>query len=363
MVQEKIILLIMVAFPFGVLTKMILGWHALDIMLVLLLMVGFSFPKWARGLAIVSGFSLLASGNLSGGLYWLRLISVLNLAGVVRNLVKEKCLKREMIIESLLIVGMIILALGIAQYLIWPDLRGLKGLGWDDHYYRLVGTFLDPGFTGILMVLALLLAFIKKRYVWAIVLLIGLALTYSRASYLALGAGMGYLFLVGKQRAWAVMFVVLLLVMIPILPRPGGEGVKLTRTASIAQRGENYSEAWQIIKTSPLLGVGFNNVCAAKEAMGVSAGVNSCGGLDNSFLFVWATMGILGLLIYLGMGFRVWQGSGVLVRVSIIAVLIHSMFHNTLFYLWVMVWMAILIGREKVGTRPTKLRLTFSRLF
>ena len=274
----------------------------------------------------------------------MRLISVLNLVGVVRNLVKGKCLKREVIIESLLIVGMIILALGVAQYLIWPDLRGLKGLGWDDHYYRLVGTFLDPGFTGILMVLALLAAFVKKKYVWVAVLLIGLALTYSRASYLALGAGMGYLFLVGKQRAWAVMFVVLLLVMIPILPRPGGEGVKLTRTASIAQRGKNYGVAWQIIKTSPLLGVGFNNVCAAKEILEMSVGVNSCSGLDNSFLFVWATMGILGLIIYLAMGWEVWTGSGVLVRASIIAVLTHSMFHNTLFYLWVMVWMAILVG-------------------
>ena len=230
------------------------------------------------------------------------------------------------------------------QYLIWPDLRAIKAWGWDDHYYRLVGTFLDPGFTGIIIVLAILMAFVKKRYVWAVALLVGLALTYSRASYLALGAGMGYLFFVGKQRIWAVGFMIVLISMIPILPRPGGEGVKLTRTASIAQRVENYSEAWQIIKTSPLLGVGFNNLCVAKEALGMSVGVNSCGGLDNSLMFVWATMGILGLIIYLGMGFRVWQGSGLLVRASMIAVLTHSMFHNTLFYLWVVVWMAVLIG-------------------
>lgn len=357
MSKEKIVLLVLAVYPFGVLPKLVLGFNVMDALLIFLMIFGFALPKKSWGLLVVAGYSLFFGWALgvpysaASALYLVRLVGVINLLGVVRLLVKEKKIESDLLISSLLVAGVVVLMMGLLQYLVWPDLRALKIWGWDDHYYRLVGTFLDPGFTGIIIVLALFLALVRKKYVMALAFLVGLGLTYSRASYLAFGAGMGYLFLVSKKKVWVLGFTALLAIMIPILPRPGGEGVKLTRTASITQRSENYKEAWQIIKTSPLLGVGFNNICAFKNAKALSVGVNSCAGLDNSLLFIWATTGVLGLIVFLGMGWEIWRMSSVLVRVSLVAVLTHSMFHNTLFYLWVMVWLVILTSVNSRGSR------------
>ena len=38
--------------------------------------------------------------------------------------------------------------LGLLQYLFFPDLRFLKTIGYDDHYFRLTFPFLDPNYTG-----------------------------------------------------------------------------------------------------------------------------------------------------------------------------------------------------------------------
>ena len=41
----------------------------------------------------------------------------------------------------------------VFNYFIFPDVRSLAVDQWDPHYYRLVGSLLDPGFTGIILVL------------------------------------------------------------------------------------------------------------------------------------------------------------------------------------------------------------------
>src|SRR3990170_4029419 len=59
--------------------------------------------------------------------------------------------------EALLLSGLALTVFGLAQYLLVPDLTQLKWLGWDDHFYRLVGTLLDPGFTGVMIILTVFL--------------------------------------------------------------------------------------------------------------------------------------------------------------------------------------------------------------
>ena len=41
--------------------------------------------------------------------------------------------------------------LGILQYIFFPDLRFLKLIGYDDHYFRLTFPFLDPNYTGAIL--------------------------------------------------------------------------------------------------------------------------------------------------------------------------------------------------------------------
>ncbi len=87
--------------------------------------------------------------------------------------------------------------LGFMQYLLIPDTSALKYLGWDDHYYRLIGTWLDPAFTGLAFVFGIIYSsFLFSRKItihsqktivgFIAFLFIALIFTYSRSNYLAL---------------------------------------------------------------------------------------------------------------------------------------------------------------------------------
>ena len=88
--------------------------------------------------------------------------------------------------------------------------------GWDDHLYRLIGTFLDPGFTAIILVFGFLtsLAYylkpaapkggFKNKYflLISIFLFVSILFTYSRAGYIALIVGMGIYY---RKQLWLIV--------------------------------------------------------------------------------------------------------------------------------------------------------------
>jgi O-antigen ligase len=248
---------------------------------------------------------------------------------------------------------------GWVQYLIFPDLTRMKYFGWDDHFYRLTGTILDPNFFGILMVMGLGLEFSNFQFSIFKILkklfyLVTLAFTYSRASYLAwlvllFGWGINKIFAEPIKGGFLKLFKILLrslktytvyfwlavsAIIFVLLPRPEGEGGDLTRTASISGRLQSYHQTWEIIKENPLFGVGFNNYrLARKDKSRIVPTNHAAGGSDNSFLFVWATTGILGLGVFIWLIFslRPWW--------LILPVVVHSFFNNTLFFPWVLIYL------------------------
>lgn len=276
----------------------------------------------------------------------------------------------------LLISGLISAVFGLLQYIFFPDVRALTALGWDPHYYRVVGTFLDPGFSGMIYVLSLIFlvsqaansstseecfahhprCFLSGSF---IILYAALALTYSRASYLAFLIGMGMIAYFKKSWRFFAFITLLLAMTILILPQPGGEGVKLERTSTIRARIEDWQHAIQIIKDHPLIGVGFNFYRFSQRDYGFleedwqesHAGAGS----SSSFLFVFATTGVFGFLAYLLTWVSLisclkqkWLASPVAIREvalsSSIALLVHSFFNHSLFYPWIMLWMWIILG-------------------
>ncbi len=104
--------------------------------------------------------------------------------------------------------------LGLSQYFFFPDTRFLENLGWDDHYFRLIGTWFDPAFTALALVFGLIYGFFFFRrerapfsffssrhftffhfrtslstifvYTYFSFLSLALVFTYSRSSFLAL---------------------------------------------------------------------------------------------------------------------------------------------------------------------------------
>jgi len=222
--------------------------------------------------------------------------------------------------------------LGLLQYLFIPDIRFLASLNWDDHYYRLISTVFDPNFLGLIFVLGLIL--FNLKILPSLILLIALLLTYSRSSYLALIVVGFYLALIKKQLKIFIFAFFALIFALYLLPRPGGEGVKLERWFSVESRLANYREGFGLWQKSPVFGLGFNTLRYFRNDP-IS---HAAAGLDSSLLFVLTTTGVIGLLAYLNLLKSFWSSS-LLVKLSLVAILVHSLFQNSLFYPLIMIWL------------------------
>ena len=72
-------------------------------------------------------------------LYFLRLLFYYSLFLFIPTLSR---LRKESVTKAMMVTGFGIVLLGYVQLLVYPDMRNLIYLGWDDHYYRMVSTFL-----------------------------------------------------------------------------------------------------------------------------------------------------------------------------------------------------------------------------
>ena len=368
--QDKaLVFLFLVLFPFGQLLK--INLYGLKILLVDVVAISCLVRVFCGqykktkihssfgGFLILSIFSLFVSTQflsfgtiLRGSFYLVRLVSYFALYLVSKKAVSEKSYKKNQL-NSLLAVLAYVALFGWVQYLVIPDLTFLKHFGWDDHLFRLTSTFLDPGFTSIFLVFGFFISFLNKskNYLWiSIFFLATLALTFSRAGYLALLAGLVTFGFLQKNIKTPFLFGLLFTIMVLLLPRPAGEGVNLARTYSISARTTNYRETLQIFKKFPVFGVGFNNICEYKQKMfGVSKFSNSCSGADSSLLLVLSTTGALGLISFLDLAKNTWNTleEGVyadIFRVCFVALFAHSFFVNSIFYPFVLGFMAILLS-------------------
>lgn len=365
----------LVVFPFGQLLRFNFEFYGLKVILQPLdLVAGLSIPfffkyvrpaifRYISAFSFIAFFSLIFSLSLFefkdvlvGSLYFLRFFAYTSFFLLSYNL--RKAGQKSKIFNSLILVGFFVAIFGWIQYIFYPDLRVLSVWEWDDHLFRLVGTFLDPAFTSIILVFTLLLYLIKvanrvnfRSFLLLTFLLITLALTYSRAGYLAFVVGLFTLATIKKNFKRFLVLIAAFLIFLIFLPRQTGEGVKLERTASIYARLADYMNVLEVAKASPLFGVGFNNLCLARQEFLREVNIEShaCAGSDSSLLFVFATTGIVGLLAFLKIFGEVMRsvtgddfGVG-LISVST-SVLAHSFFSNTLFYPWVMGYLAILLS-------------------
>jgi hypothetical protein len=256
------------------------------------------------------------------------------------------------LLRGLYITGSAFSVIGLLQYVLYPNLRNLWYLGWDPHYYRLFGTFLDPNFAGLFILLTFLLGcvrpvFGKWRWVAQGINLVALYLTYSRGSYVAiLVAGLVW---IAVSKRWNILWYLMAAVaLIILIPRPGGDTLRLLRVDSTVSRVNNWQDTLQLIQRSPIVGHGFNTLRFI-ERKGILQRPGdplsrAAAGVDNSFLFLLATTGVIGLGIYCWL---LWKGRG-MTRAShaaiLAAIVVHSQFINSLFYPWIMLWIWIYLG-------------------
>lgn len=285
-------------------------------------------------------------------LYLIRFLMYFSLYPSIVYLIKSKALTKEKIIDLLIISGFLLSVFGWLQYFLYPDLRNLYYLGWDPHYKRIFSTLLDPNYLGLFLVMTFILHLRKKSSVasWCLrgFVLLTLLFTYSRSSYLALIVALfGYAWL---KRKFVVFLVIILffIFIIPLLPRPPGESVRLERMFSVTERIRNLREGLNLFSRYPLLGVGFNTIRFAKSDFGVVQDnlieSHSGAGFDNSFIFIAVATGIIGLISYLMLLGSVYRKLEVAGKVIFLAVITHSLFVNSLFLPWIMIWWWIIAG-------------------
>lgn len=242
--------------------------------------------------------------------------------------------------QPLLISLGIFIALSLTQYLIFPDMRFLKNLGFDDHYFRLIGPFYDPNFTGAVLAGLAMYFIAKNKLLYSIPFIALLAPTTSRASYLVFAIALIYL-LVTKKKIKLLFLLMFLGATIYLIPKPFGEGVNLLRTFSIFSRIESWQQGIALFIQRPVLGWGFNTL---READG------SRFQIDNSFIYLLATTGMIGLTSFVNLLSSLLKNTrDTGIKMLIVSLLLHSLFNNSLFYIWIMalLWVAAGLGQQK----------------
>jgi len=336
------------------------------------------FPKATKEIALfvfiafISLFwgsrELLPNQIVISGLYLFRWVVYALLYIVAFNIIRNTKIKPRTIYSLLILITAVIAILGLIQYIIYPDLGNLSYLGWDPHLHRIFIPFFDPIFTGAILVLGLIVLawnnLEQKKLTWwnalaGILVYIAFALTYSRAAY--------FMFLVALiatayLRKSLILFLIGILVFtgtLLILPERS-YGNKLGREETLKARIENWSHAVKIIMKNPILGVGFNSYRYVQQKEGYFGEdweKNHAGaGVDNSFLFILATTGIVGLVFYLRplliIG-RMFKTSPILAA-SLVSLIFYSLTTNGLFYSWIMEWVWIILAVSAVKSKENK---------
>lgn len=270
----------------------------------------------------------------------------------------------------MIISGSFVVIAGYIQYFLYPSLRNLYYLGWDEHLYRMFSTFLDPNFAGAFFVLLFIfmvdqLFLFKKRnkytyilFIMTVLTLFAIFLTYSRTAILMLVVGTITFLILRKKTRW-VIAVIVVIAFFTFLSQSflKSEGTNLLRITSSIARIESSKNAVAIFRDHPVLGVGFNSYRYAQKRYGFSQPsryIDHTGaGTDNSFLFVLATTGIVGFLLYLFIWKKImmmeieFKSYSQVLFSSVFALFVGSFFINLLFYPFIMEWMWILVGLKE----------------
>lgn len=302
------------------------------------------------------------SGNLvTMWLYWARMILYSCFLPITWSVVSWYD-NGWMYLKWLLTAGIVLLLLGFLQLIFFPNIIFLAQYGWDPHIGRLLSTFLDPNFVGAVFVffLAICFAFYFQYKQWGLakfgwmgltlLFALGIVLTYSRSAYVALVV----VFLI--LSFWKDKRILLFGIIAGTMMFFGDPRV-MERVDGIFQVDEtaqkriiSWENSLQIVEDNVWYGIGYNNMLDENMRRGFvkDARLHSAAGSDSSYLTVWSTMGLLGLIWYVFFwvitvsvllwkhvvekkdNLKKWLYLGV--GVGIIGVLVHAQFTNSLLY-------------------------------
>lgn len=378
---------IAVVLTIGVATIIFLenGWREYQLSRSFLLTI-LPFLAWSFFTLVIHIPKFGVSAAAVAGAYWLRLATDMMLLPALLVLFKVPAIRRatqygwRSVVYALIFIGFL-------QLIIVPKLGSVPSIvaaGWDPHINRLVTTWFDPNFIGAFFGMALIFVGLKffdghtnrseRRWLSVIFLLTStaLAFTASRSSLVALIVTI------------AVMSVIVVLHLLAFTKKDKKTiAVRLVVVASlvgvigigsIALLGHRFTSfffddptvqlrvvglqaVWNALAPgTAFIGVGYNayQFAAIQGGLINSFEVHSRAGADNSFLTLWITTGIIGIVLFflpwiqavlLGWQ-RAWR-QGRLIGFAPLALLIflgvHAQFVNSFLYSHLLITFVILI--------------------
>lgn len=337
-------------------------------------------PLWlilGFGLIFIATLSLLMTPlKLSAGQYLTSTLYIGRLASylLLGWLIYCRAFKFLRFNFVLIFSGITLAFLGLLQLIFIPNLSFLANNGWDPHYFRLASTLLDPNFTGVFLVLTLLLLLGKKGlrkskfWIFAFILVyLASVFTFSRSTALLLGVSF-LTFSIMSRSVKMLMLTLLLslgfLMVFKSYTQTVAQPRNIDRQQSAQSRFNSWEQGWKIFTSSPLLGVGFNNYRYALDQyhLAPSSFIQSRGasGNDSSLLFVASTTGVIGLTSYLLFfssllikawgNFRQGNRNGLILCAALVGLLVNSFFINSFFYPWILLWIIIVASQDSLQT-------------
>ncbi len=309
------------------------------------------------------------SGQVLIALFFtVRLVTYIFLCFVVVNTIKKNEVQKW--VKILLITGTAFAAIGLFQFMFFPNLTSLQAFGWDPHVYRLVSTTLDPNYTGLILTfftsLAVSLYLFKKNKLYlflAGLFVVAILLTFSRSSYLALLVAM---LTIGSIKSPKTFFIVITIFILSFIFVPqikdriiGAFLVDETANARII----SWHKAFAVFSKNPIFGVGYDTYRFAQIKYGFVpdddlAGGHSGAGSDSSFLLVLATTGVVGFTFFTAMIVSLIfflkknlknNYLSLAVFASFMALLFHTQFVNSFMFPQIMLIFWFLVGLSYVS--------------
>lgn len=256
--------------------------------------------------------------NMVGFMYIARLFLYLaffiSLSGVAAATLKK----------GILLFSLLTIIFSVLQYFFYPNLRNLYYLGWDPHHYRLFGTFFDTAIMGIILVI---IFFLSGRMIKAVVFIL-LLLTYSRLAYVSFIAAAVFQFFNKKDYQKIIVLLVLFIVLLPLLPRSIGVGVKLERIFSIESRIADQKQGVAVFLKYPILGLGYNRIHTVKAIGSSQFPSHAQSAFSSSYITILAASGLAGLTAMIFFLKAIFENTDQWGKTVIVVLTVASLFDN-----------------------------------
>ena len=307
------------------------------------------------------------SDSMYGLLYLFRIIHIIILVKCLSYLMKYAGIKSRKMISFIKLCYFFVVIIGLFQLVFYPvaydwyDVFYKFGFYWptpDPHHDRLLSTYFDPNYLASCLVipiaicLAQLLRLNNKNKIKKIELLIEIAfffvailLTKSRSGIVGFGVAIiAFCILFGVRRKTSmytyITFAIIIFTFMFMFLFSNISVFERIRNFSSDPSAQHRFDSWSIsiqyLKDSNFIGIGYNMLGAYKSIIGEEVGRAASYGMDSSLLFILATTGIVGFVIFAYGILKMLTYKNInyvnnAVKIIIISSIVISFFNNLLF--------------------------------